>query len=415
MASTKKQDPLEPEVEADTEGLEEKPGDARTSVTTADEPRRPVKSAARGSPARLPPMAPVGASAASMPPATAARGPITPLIAESPTAGTGSASIARPDALAWSGAATPMAAAALGALATIAAHYGDDTPSADTGQSYSPPVLGTETTASVAGVGELGSQYAADSHNRSQRINTVQSLNAELGKILEGAADSTTQGRAAIAAIIADVNTALVALGGISDVTVARNFLLATLTNAVQRAGSVLAQGQVAAATTADRVSKLTDRYLQDTRPTRPSRPRRPRRASHPDSRAASGGPPRTRPAGQQGQWINEALQILRAQGYDTRQIDPADIAAIIQHESGGNPNAINLWDSNAAAGIPSKGLMQTIDPTFNSYALPGHRDIWNPVDNIIAGVRYSIDRYGSVSNVPGIVQMRGGGSYVGY
>lgn len=307
-----------------------------------------------------------------------------------------------------------MAAAALGTLATIAAQYGDENPNADTGQSYSPPDIAAGPTRTMAGRGELGSQYEASNHNTSQRVNTVRSLNAELGNILEGAADSTAQGRAAIDSIIADVNTALIALAGISDVTAARNFLLATLSNAVQRAGSVLEQGQAASATTADRVRKLTDRYLQDARPARPLRRRR-QRVSHPDGRASGGGPPRTRPAGQQGQWIDEALAVLRQQGYDTRQIDPADIAAIIQHESGGNPNAINLWDSNAAAGIPSKGLMQTIDPTFNSYALPGHRDIWNPVDNIIAGVRYSIDRYGSVSNVPGIVQMRGGGSYVGY
>ena len=46
--------------------------------------------------------------------------------------------------------------------------------------------------------------------------------------------------------------------------------------------------------------------------------------------------------------------------------MNPNDIWMIIQHESGGNPNAINNWDSNAAAGMPSKGLMQTIDPTFN-------------------------------------------------
>jgi soluble lytic murein transglycosylase-like protein len=316
-----------------------------------------------------------------------------------------------------------MASAALAALTSIAAQYGDGDPATDSEQPYSPPAVAAAGSAtSMAGIGELGSEYAANSHNTTQRVNTVESLNAELGRVLDGAAESTTQGRAAISAIVAEVDTALIALAGISDAAAARNFLLATLINAVQRAGTVLAQGQTVAAGTAERVSKLADRYMQDARPARPAKPRRRRRVArpegrvaHPDGRAPSGGPPRARPSGQQGQWIDEALQVLRQQGYDTRQIDPADIAAIIQHESGGDPNAINLWDSNAAAGIPSKGLMQTIDPTFNSYAAPGHRDIWNPVDNIVAGVRYSIDRYGSVSNVPGIVQMRGGGSYVGY
>jgi len=44
-----------------------------------------------------------------------------------------------------------------------------------------------------------------------------------------------------------------------------------------------------------------------------------------------------------------------------------------------------------------------------------GTRDIWNPVDNIVAGVRYSMDRYGGVGSVPGIEAIRSGGSYVGY
>jgi uncharacterized protein YukE len=71
--------------------------------------------------------------------------------------------------------------------------------------------------------------------------------------------------------------------------------------------------------------------------------------------------------------------------------------------------------NSNAAKGTPSKGLMQCIDPTFNSYKVAGHGDIWNPVDNICAGVNYAISRYGSLDNVPGIKAMAGGGAYRGY
>ncbi|HVK23454.1 MAG TPA: transglycosylase SLT domain-containing protein [Actinokineospora sp.] len=71
--------------------------------------------------------------------------------------------------------------------------------------------------------------------------------------------------------------------------------------------------------------------------------------------------------------------------------------------------------NSNAAKGTPSKGLMQCIDPTFQSHKLPGHDNIWNPVDNICAGVNYAISRYGSLSNVPGIKATHGGGGYVGY
>lgn len=127
---------------------------------------------------------------------------------------------------------------------------------------------------------------------------------------------------------------------------------------------------------------------------------------------AASSGP---MPSGTVGQWIQQAMQAMQAAGIDTSKINPQDLNTIIMHESGGNPRAINNWDSNAVAGHPSQGLMQTIPSTFAAYALPGHGDILNPVDNIIAGARYAMSRYGSISNVPGVAAVNSGGSYVGY
>ncbi|CAK7059634.1 MAG: hypothetical protein EUB_03431 [Eubacterium sp.] len=103
--------------------------------------------------------------------------------------------------------------------------------------------------------------------------------------------------------------------------------------------------------------------------------------------------------------WIMQALAIT---GQSMDFLD--ELMYIAQMESGGDPNAINLWDSNAAAGHPSKGLMQTIDSTFAAYALPGYDDIWNPVHNTIAAIRYLMDVYGGIQNHPGL-----GGSYVGY
>lgn len=84
-------------------------------------------------------------------------------------------------------------------------------------------------------------------------------------------------------------------------------------------------------------------------------------------------------------------------------------------HESGGNPHAYNGWDSNAAAGTPSEGIAQVIRPTFAAYHLPGHGNIWNPVDNMVAAFRYAVSRYGSMNHIPGVMAVRGGGSYVGY
>ena len=67
-----------------------------------------------------------------------------------------------------------------------------------------------------------------------------------------------------------------------------------------------------------------------------------------------------------------------------------------MQTESGGNPRAINLWDSNAKAGIPSQGLMQVIPPTFAAYAGPYRsRGIMDPLANIYAAVAYALSRYG--------------------
>lgn len=128
-----------------------------------------------------------------------------------------------------------------------------------------------------------------------------------------------------------------------------------------------------------------------------------------------SGGPPAGPPPGNVDQWIREAIRILQENGYPVTEENIRQIWTIIQHESGGDPNAINTWDSNAAKGTPSKGLMQTIDPTFDAHALPGHTDIWNPVDNIVAGVAYTFDRYGSLENHPGLASIASGGGYQPY
>ncbi len=69
-----------------------------------------------------------------------------------------------------------------------------------------------------------------------------------------------------------------------------------------------------------------------------------------------------------------------------------------MKQESGGNPRAINNWDVNAKNGTPSKGLMQVIDPTFRAYAKAGYnKDIYDPLSNILASMRYAQSRYGTL------------------
>ncbi|GAA3070802.1 transglycosylase SLT domain-containing protein [Streptomyces glomeratus] len=98
--------------------------------------------------------------------------------------------------------------------------------------------------------------------------------------------------------------------------------------------------------------------------------------------------------------WIKHSLAIMRQNGI------PGSYNGIYRNvirESSGNPRAINLWDSNAAKGIPSKGLLQVIQPTFNAYHVPGTSwDIYEPVANITAACNYAYHRYGSIDNVNG-------------
>ena len=67
--------------------------------------------------------------------------------------------------------------------------------------------------------------------------------------------------------------------------------------------------------------------------------------------------------------------------------------------ESGGDPGAVNRWDINWKRGTPSKGLMQVIDPTFRRWAMPGYSsNIFDPLSNILASMRYAIGSYGSLA-----------------
>ncbi|MFJ7495686.1 transglycosylase SLT domain-containing protein [Streptomyces sp. NPDC097727] len=98
--------------------------------------------------------------------------------------------------------------------------------------------------------------------------------------------------------------------------------------------------------------------------------------------------------------WIKESLSVMAKHGipgsYD-------GIHRNVMRESSGNPLAINNWDSNAAKGTPSKGLLQIIDPTFRAYHVPGtSMDSYDPIANITAACNYAADKYGSIDNVFG-------------
>lgn len=109
--------------------------------------------------------------------------------------------------------------------------------------------------------------------------------------------------------------------------------------------------------------------------------------------------------------WIAQALGLM-----GLPQTLAPGVKEIIMHESRGDPDAINDWDSNAAAGTPSQGLMQVIAPTFETSVLPSlaDRSITDPVANITAGVRAMIANHG-VDAVYDGGRRDSEGNYLGY
>ncbi len=104
-------------------------------------------------------------------------------------------------------------------------------------------------------------------------------------------------------------------------------------------------------------------------------------------------------------QWRDEVLRALQIVN------QPANLADVVlrrmNQESGGNPLAVNNWDINARRGTPSRGLMQTIPGTFSRYRDPSlPNSITDPMANIVASMRYALDRYGSL---PAAYNRKGG------
>ncbi len=96
--------------------------------------------------------------------------------------------------------------------------------------------------------------------------------------------------------------------------------------------------------------------------------------------------------------WEPYVKKALAANGLPT---SPAYVNAWlsqIQTESGGNPKAVQngYVDVNTLTGDLAKGLLQTISRTFNAHAFPGHKDIFNGYDNMLAAIHYAKARYGS-------------------
>ncbi|WP_245401281.1 transglycosylase SLT domain-containing protein [Nocardia albiluteola] len=96
-------------------------------------------------------------------------------------------------------------------------------------------------------------------------------------------------------------------------------------------------------------------------------------------------------------QWRGLAAQILAKEGFAPTDANVNTMLAQVNTESGGNPTAVNLWDSNAQAGHPSQGLLQTIPSTFATWRDPSlPNDINDPAANMAAALRYYRANYGN-------------------
>lgn len=104
-------------------------------------------------------------------------------------------------------------------------------------------------------------------------------------------------------------------------------------------------------------------------------------------------------PAGGVASWRPMAALALAKAGLGSGQLGA--FMSLMQAESGGNPGAINLYDSNAKMGQASRGLMQVIPSTFAAYRDPSlSNNIMDPMANMVAAARYIKARYGG--RVPG-------------
>lgn len=109
--------------------------------------------------------------------------------------------------------------------------------------------------------------------------------------------------------------------------------------------------------------------------------------------------------------WLNDAMDIT---GVGNNWL--AGLQRLVQLESGGDPhnqNPQDVIDPRTGRNLGNaKGLLQMLSPTFSENrdkSLPD--DIFDPVANAVAAIRYIQKRYGHVNHIPGLFQ----GKFEGY
>ncbi|KAF0470515.1 peptidoglycan DD-metalloendopeptidase family protein [Pediococcus acidilactici] len=92
--------------------------------------------------------------------------------------------------------------------------------------------------------------------------------------------------------------------------------------------------------------------------------------------------------------WRSDVKRALSKLGLSTSASMVSRVLRQINTESKGDPKIMGGTDGLADG--HAMGLMQVKPGTFRAYHLPGHNNIWNGFDNMLAGLNYAKHRYGS-------------------
>lgn len=92
--------------------------------------------------------------------------------------------------------------------------------------------------------------------------------------------------------------------------------------------------------------------------------------------------------------WRGQLKDALKANGLPTTDAYMNAWLSQIATESSGNESALGGNDGRADGN--AQGLLQVKPGTFSDNMFPGHGNVWNGYDNMLAAIRYAKNRYGS-------------------